>query len=248
MIIVYQPNTHECRTIRICILISARFPTLHDDIDTVERFLDGIGLSAQLFSLAAEAVCEVVQQENTNADIADLVLGIRNNAAFKALVLNGADYGIFQRRSRGGKTCITNSDETLVIMVHNTDAATGLGAHAPKFMSKRRRPGTSYVHSEKQGELDLGNEVIEFMRSENTADQKATKIDLCIFAEKVDGIPVCRLELLVDAQMNEQGNEFIGCKRRYGITHKADDFVFSSTIGYDAPDNDFDELIKPRNG
>lgn len=229
-------------------MIAASFPTLKDDPNTVEAFLDDIGLTSQLFDLAAEAVCEVVHQENANADIADLVLGIRNNAAFKSLVLNGADYGIFQHRSPRGKACITNSEETLVIMVHNTDAATGLGAHVPKFMSKRNRPGTSYVHSEKQGELDLGDDVIEFVRDEeNTDQQQQTKIDVCIFSEKVDGIPVCRLELLVDAQLNERGNEFIGCKRRFGIIYNADDFI-SSTTGYDSDDEDFDEMIKPRLG
>lgn len=229
-------------------MIAASFPTLKDEPDTVETFLSEIGLTTQLFGFAAEAVCEVVRQENANADIADLVLGIRNNAAFKALVLNGADFGIFQHRSRGGKACITDSDETLVIMVHNTDAATGLGAHAPKFMSKRSRPGTSYVHSETQGELDLGDEVIEFIGGEETTEQQQTKIDLCIFAEKVDGNPVCRFELLVDAELNERGNEFISCKRRFGIIHNAENFV-ASNDDYDAnDDDDFDELIKPRRG
>ena len=228
-------------------MIAASFPSLKNEPDTVETFLGEIGLTTQLFQFTAEAVCEVVHQQNANADIADLVLGIRNNAAFKALVLNGADHGIVQHRSKGGKACITNSDQTLIIMVHNTDVATGLGAHAPKFMSKRSRPGTSYVHSEKQGELDLGDEVIEIEADEADTIKTQTKIDLCIFAEKVDGMPICRLELLVDAQLNERGNEFVGCKRRFGITYNADEFVASSA-GYDADDDDFDNLIKPRRG
>lgn len=228
-------------------MIAASFSSLKNEPNTVEAFLDEIGLTSELFQFAAEAVCEVVHQENANADIADLVLGIRNNAAFKALVLNGADHGIFQHRSKGGKACITNSDETLVIMVHNTDVATGLGAHAPKFMSKRSRPGTSYVHSDKQGELDLGDEVIEFEAAETNTEKAQTKIDLCIFAEKVDGVPICRLELLVDAQLNERGNEFIGCSRRFGITYNADEFV-ASNVDYDADNDDFDDLIKPKRG
>ncbi|MEL7107525.1 MAG: hypothetical protein AAGM21_16505 [Pseudomonadota bacterium] len=228
-------------------MIAANFPSLKDEPDTVEAFLNDVGLKAQLFEFVAEAVCEVVHEEDPNADIADLVLGIRNNAAFRTMVRNGAEYGVFQHRSKGGKACITNSDKALMIMVHNTDAATGLGAHAPKFMSKRSRPGTSYVHSEEQGELDLGSEVIEHELASSTDPQIQTKIDVCIFAEKVEGIPICRIELLVDAEMNERGNEFTCCRRRFGMKFRADDFVASS-VTYGAEIEDFDELIKPRNG
>lgn len=228
-------------------MIAANFPFLKDEPETVEKFLDEIGLKTQLFEFAAEAVCEAVHEEDPNADIADLVLGIRNNAAFRTLVRNGAEYGVFQHRSKGGKACIINSDKTLMIMVHNTDAATGLGAHAPRFMSKRNRPGTSYVHSEEQGELDLGSEVIEHELTLGAVPQPQTKIDVCIFAEKVEGTPICRIELLVDAEMNERGNEFVSCVRRFGMKFRADDFVASS-VTYGAEVEDFDELIKPRNG
>jgi len=228
-------------------LIAANFPSLKDEPDTVEAFLANIGLKTQLFEFAAEAVCEVIHQENANADIADLVLGIRNNAAFRALVLNGSDYGLFQHRSKSGKACITNAEKTVVIMVHNTDVATGLGAHAPKFMSKRSRPGTSYVHSTEQGELDLDDDVIELETAVGTDQLSQTKIDVCIFAEKVNGTTTCRIELLIDAQLNDRGNEFISCKRRFGMTFKPDDFVApSDTYGSDT--EEFDDLVKPRSG
>lgn len=224
-------------------MIAAKFPTLRDEPDTVENFLAVVGLKTQLFEFAAEAVCEAVQRENANLDIADLVLGIRNNAAFRALAENGADYGVFQHRSRGGKACITNTDENLLIMVHNTDVATGMGAHAPKFMSKRSRRGTSYVHTEAQDEFDLGDEVIEFEQALDS--KKQTTIDVCIFSEKTDGKAICRIELLVDAQMNVRANEFTGCMKRYGMKFKADDFV-ASGVSYDVDDEDFGDIIRPK--
>lgn len=224
-------------------MIAASFPTLKDEPETISSFMAGHGLDIQLLHLAAEAVCDVVHRENANLDIDDLAPGVRNNAAFRALAEAGADFGIFKHRSKGGKTCITNSETSLMIMVHNTDAATGLGAHVPAFASKRRRNGTDYVHTEEQGELDFGDEVIE--ANEEAGDCTLTTIDVCIFAEKVDGKPICRIELLVDAQMNKSKTAFTTCRERYGMKFKADDFVASS-ISYDAEDDDFASLVRPK--
>ena len=226
-------------------LQAASFPSLKDDTETIMDFLNSVGLDAQLFEFAAEAVCETVHQEDANADIADLVLGVRNNAAFKAIVLNGADFGVFQHRSRGGKACITNTEKSLMIMVHNTDEATALGAHIPRFMSKRRRPGTSYVHSEEQCEFDLVDDVDELGVADGGCHLDKTKIDVCVFAEKKDGTPICRIELLVDAQLDDRGNEFVSCKQRFGMKFKGDDFMPVSSS--DTSDiEDFDDLIIPR--
>lgn len=223
-------------------MITSSFPTLKDEPETVAKFLDKQGLDIQLFQFAAEAVCDAVHNENPNLDIPDMVLGIRNNRAFRALLENGADFGILQHRSRGGKAYITNLDSTLKIMVHNTDAATGLGAHIPAFASKRNRRGTHYLHNESQAELEFGDDVIEFA----SQDEKnvSTTIDVCIFAEKVDGNIVCRLELLVDAQMNTSGSAFIGCSKRYGMKFGAEDFVTSSAA-FEGEDDDFDSMVRP---
>lgn len=223
-------------------MIAATFPTLKDEPDTVADFLNDHGLHPELLRFAAEAVCKVVHRENVNLDISDLVLGCRNNEAFRALAESGADFGIFQHRSKGGKACITNSESSLLIMVHNTDAATGLGAHAPAFASKRSRRGTSYAHNESQDEFDLAGEVIEF--NGNSVEMSQTTIDVCIFADKTDGKIVCRIELLVDAEMNATGSAFTACQQRFGMKFDADDFVANDVI-QDANDDDFDDVIRP---
>lgn len=226
-------------------MIASNFPSLKDEADDVEDFLKSVGLASQLFDFVAEALCEVVHKENENADVADLVLGNRNNTAFRTLIINGDDYGLFQHRSKGGKSYITNMKKDLAMMVHNTDRATGLGSHIPKFMSKRSRPGTSYVHSEKQGKLDLGSDVIEIDSELKSSCQNQVKIDVCIFAEKEDGTPICRIELLVDAQLDDRGNEFISCRKRYGMTFKADDFA-PYAEDYRSDEDNFEDIVKPR--
>ena len=228
-------------------MIAAKFPTLKDEPETVENFLIEVGLSTQLFEFAAEALYEIVRNEDTNADIADFVLTIRSNAVFKSLILNGSEYGLFQHRSKGGKTCIRNTEDSLVLMVHNTNAATGLGTHVPKFMSKRCRPGTTYVHSEMQGELDLDCDVIEEDFETKTARDHVTKIDVCVFAETVNGLPLCRIELLVDAELDRRNTRFISCKRRFAMTFKSEEFVVPATE-YGENTEDFGELIKPKRG
>jgi hypothetical protein len=224
-------------------LIAARFPTLKDEPDTISSFLTNHGLDIQLLHFAAEAVCDVVHRENANLEIDDLTPGIRNNAAFKAFAEPGAEFGFFKHRSKGGKTCITNSESTLMIMFHNTDEATGLGTHAPAFGSKRPRRGTNYVHTEEQGELDFGDQVIEI--EEKAGGNALTTIDVCIFAEKVDGKPICRIELLVDAEMNAAKTAFTACRERYGMKFKADDIVATS-VKHDAQDDDFDSIVRPK--
>lgn len=224
-------------------MIAATFPTLKDEPDTVADFLNDQGLHPQLFHFAAEAVCAAVHRENANLDIADLVLGARNQAAFRALTENGADFGLFQHRSKGGKACITNSESSLIIMVHNTDAATGLGKHAPAFASKRSRRGTSYAHNEAQDEFDLGSDVIEF--DGHTEEMFQTTIDVCVFAEKVDGEIVCRIELLVGAKMNAAGSAFTACQQRFSMKFEADNFVAPHVI-QDVNDDDFDDMIRPK--
>lgn len=224
-------------------MIAATFPTLKDEPDTISSFMRSHELDIQLLHLAAEAVCEVVHRENANLDIDDLAPSVRNNAAFRTFAEAGADFGIFKHRSKGGKTCLTNSESSLMIMVHNTDEATGLGAHVPAFASKRSRRGTHYVHTEEQGELDFGDEVIEF--DEKVDNCPVTTIDVCIFAEKVDGKPICRFELLVDAQMNGSKTAFTTCRERYGMKFKADDFV-ASTVSQDIEDDDFASLVRPK--
>ena len=224
-------------------MIAASFPTLIDEPVTISSFLMNQGLDIQVLHFAAEAVCDVVHRENANLDIDDLAPGVRNNAAFRALAEAGAEFGIFKHRSKGGKTCITNSESTLMIMVHNTDEATGLGAHTPAFASKRTRRGTHYVHTEEQGELDFGDQVIEI--EEKTANNALTTIDVCIFAEKIDGKPICRIELLVDAEMNISKTAFTACRERYGMKFNADDIVATS-VKHDAQDDDFDSIVRPK--
>jgi hypothetical protein len=224
-------------------LIAAKFPTLKEEPETVADFLASQGLAAQLIQFAAEAVCDAVHDEDINLDIADLVLGNRNRVAFRALAENGADFGIFQHRSKGGKACLTNSDTTLRILVHNTDAATGLGSHAPAFASKRIRRGTHYAHNATQAELDLGVEVIEF--DEESEEKVMTTIDVCIFAEKVDGEISCRVELLVDAEMNLTGSAFTACKQRFGMKIEVEKDVASNETS-DVEDYDFENMIKPK--
>jgi hypothetical protein len=236
------PNPHIL-AIRTDHLIAASFPTLKDEPFTISSFLTNQGLDIQLLNFAAEAVCDVVHRENANLDIDDLAPSVRNNAAFRALAESGAEFGIFKHRSKGGKTCITNSESTLMIMVHNTDEATGLGTHAPAFASKRIRRGTHYVHTEEQGELDFGDQVIEI--EEKGEDNTLTTIDVCIFAEKIDGKPICRIELLVDAEMNASKTAFTACRERYGMKFKADDFVAAS-VTYGAEDDDFDSIVRPK--
>lgn len=237
-----SPNSHTLAR-RTDHLIAASFPTLKDEPVSISSFLTNQGLDIQLLNFAAEAVCDVVHRENANLDIDDLAPGVRNNAAFRALAEAGAEFGIFKHRSKGGKTCITNSESTLMIMVHNTDEATGLGTHAPAFASKRTRRGTHYVHTEEQGELDFGDQVIEI--EEKAGDNALTTIDVCIFAEKIDGQPVCRIELLVDAEMNTSKTAFTACRERYGMKFKADDIVASS-VKHDAQDDDFDSMVRPK--
>lgn len=224
-------------------MIAAAFPTLHDEADKVDLFFDDLGLPRQLFTYAAEAVCDAVLRENLNFDIIDLTLGFRNNAAFRALLENGSDVGLFQKRSKGGKSFITNLDESLKIMLHNTDAATALGAHIPAFLSKRARRGTSYIHDEAQGELDLGGEVIEFISQ--TAAQASTTVDVCVYAEKVDGNVLCRMEFLVDAKLNNKGDAFGSCVKRYGIIFDTSEFV--GVLDRRAePDDDFENVVLPK--
>ncbi len=226
-------------------MIAAQFPTIETDSASTDEFLQNIGLSSTIFERAAEAVCGVVHNENPNFDIADLVLSIRNNAAFRALTEAGAEYNIFQKRSAGGKSYITDLDDTLKIMVHNSDAATALGNHIPAFASKRVRSGTSYVHSEAQGELDLGDPVIELEPAAPVSTQ--TTIDVCIFAEKIDGSISCRIELLVDAELTERGDAFKRCKRRFGMTFKSSDFVALSE-SKDVSGDDFSAIVSPKTG
>lgn len=226
-------------------MIAAKFPTLETTDHTLSAYLTEVGLERQLFELAAEAVCASVHSEDTNLDIADLVLSIRNNSAFRALTENGAEYGLYQQRSRGGKSYITNLDETLKIMVHNTNAATALGAHVPTFLSKRRRHGTAYVHSEAQGELDFGETVIDF--DGDTEEAGSTTIDVCVFAEKVDGGIDCRVELLVDAQLNDKGDAFETCAKRFGLKFKPDEFIDVPVDDFDE-DGDFSDVVKPKTG
>ncbi|WP_287012323.1 hypothetical protein [Actibacterium sp.] len=226
-------------------MIAAKFPTLDVDDDVLASQLTELGLDRQLFELAAEAVCEAVHREDPNLDIADLVLSIRNNAAFRAITETGVEFGLFQQRSRGGKSFITNLDGTLKLMVHNTDAATALGAHIPTFLSKRRRNGTAYVHSEAQGELDFGEVVIE--PEEFSGTSEATTVDVCIFAEKNDGGIDCRIELLVDARLTERGDAFETCSKRLGLKFKPDEF--GKTVAEEDFDeqDDFSDVVKPKN-
>ena len=226
-------------------MISAKFSALQKEPSDIENFLSDVNLSVQLFDFAAEAVCTVVHGENENYDVADLVLGGRNNAAFRTLAQMGADYGIFQIRSKGGKSYIANQDKTLRIMVHNTDKATALGAHVPAFASKRRRHGTSYIHSEAQGEFEFGDEVVE-LEKPNVCVQ-VTTIDACIFAEKIDGNIDCRIELLIGAELTERGDAFQSCEKRFGIIYKSSDFA-PLNEQYDSGDEDFSRYISPKQG
>ncbi len=226
-------------------MIAAKFPTIQNEASNIDTFLTSIGLNSQLFEYAAEAVCSIVHSENPIYDIVDLVLSIRNNAAFRALAEVGADCGIYQQRSRGGKSYITDLDDTLKIMVHNTDASTGLGTHVPAFASKRSRQGTSYVHNEAQGELDFDETVIEL--ENKSVCSKQTTIDVCIFAEKIDGDITCRIELLVNAELTERGHAFEACDKRFGMTFKSSDFVSESEQN-DTDEDDFSAYISPKNG
>jgi hypothetical protein len=219
------------------------FPSLNEDSNSFSSFLESHGLHSELVHLSVEALCDAVHRENANFDIDDMTLGIRNNAAFKALAEAGVEYGLFKHRPKGGKTYITNVDSTLKIMVHNTDEATGLGAHIPAFASKRRRRGTSYVHTEDQGELDFGDEVIEM--EHGAGADPSTTIDLCIFADKVDGQITCRVEMLVDAQMNAQNTAFTGCRERYGMKFRTDELV-ATDASYDVEESEFDTLVVPK--
>lgn len=225
-------------------MIAAKFPALVDADHSLSEYLDSVGLDRQLFDLAAEAVCAVVHSEDINLDIADLVLSIRNNAAFRAITERGAELGLFQRRSRGGKSFITNIEETLKIMVHNTDAATALGAHIPTFVSKRRRNGTAYVHSEAQGEMDFGETVIDFGDKHEHSD--VNTIDVCIFAEKIDGGIDCRIEILIDARLNDRGDAFETCSKRFGMKFMPDQFMQRLSEDEVNDEDDFSDVVKPK--
>ncbi len=218
-----------------------RFPSLVKDDKPLTAFLETHMLNIELFHQMAEAVCATVHDEDENLDIQDLVLGIRNNAAFRTLAEHGSDHGLFQKRPKSGKVYLANIAGDLRIMVHNTDAATGLGKHVPQFLSKRPRRGTSYVHSEAQAEMDLIMPIHEVGAAKEDAE---TTIDVCVFAEKqADGEMTCRLELLVDAEMNNAGTKFETCRLRFGID--IGDDLLDIAPSKDEGDDDDGEVVVP---
>lgn len=225
-------------------MITANVPSIALDRNELDDFLQPYGLKSVHLDLAAEALMEAVRREDAKHDVADLVMGVRNNAAFKALASASQSSGIMKRRSPGGKEYLGNADGEIKILVHNTDSATALGAHMPGFASQRARRATSYIHDEAQGELELPEDVIEFSNDKSSSPQ--TTIDLCIFAEKADGQVTCRYEVLVDAKLNKNKRAFSECSKRFGVKVTESSLVYSSPRDNSQDTEDFSGLVTPK--